>query len=135
MGRCELVYGFNDMKIYSFEKLNFWNDLKGFVKAIYSITEGFPDSEKFGLTNQMRRAAISISSNIAEGTSRVSLKDQAHFSQIAFSSLMEVLSQLIVANDLGYINNENYIKLRENIDSIARQINALRKSQLAKSNP
>ncbi|MBN2669184.1 MAG: four helix bundle protein [Bacteroidales bacterium] len=123
------------MKIYSFEKLNFWNDLKGFVKAIYSITEGFPDSEKFGLTNQMRRAAISISSNIAEGTSRVSLKDQAHFSQIAFSSLMEVLSQLIVANDLGYINNENYIKLRENIDSIARQINALRKSQLAKSNP
>ncbi len=78
----------------------------------------------------MRRAAISVSSNIAEGTSRSSYKDQAHFSQIAFSSLMELLSQLILAKDLKYINEFTYKETRELIEELSRQINALRKSQL-----
>ena len=74
--------------IYSFEKLHVWNDARKLVKEIYFITEQFSQSEKFSLTNQMRRASISIVSNIAEGTGRTSAKDQAYFFQIAYSSLI-----------------------------------------------
>ena len=118
------------MKEYSFEKLNFWNQIRNLIKSIYLIIKTFPDEERFGLSSQMRRAAISVSSNIAEGTSRSSYKDQAHFSQIAYSSLMELLSQLILAKDLNYINEFTYKETRELIEELSRQINALRKSQL-----
>lgn len=120
------------MKLFSFEKLNFWNQLRILVKTIYTVTKGYPEDEKYGLCSQMRRAVISISSNIAEGTSRASFKDQAHFSQIAFSSLMELLSQLIVSLDLEYINEEKYNEIRSLIEDLSRQINALRKSQLSR---
>ena len=120
------------MKRFSFEKLLFWDEIRVLVKDIYKITGSFPDDEKFGLISQMRRSSISISSNIAEGTSRVSPKDQAHFSQIAFSSMMELLSQTIVSVDLGYMAQEDQNKIREKIENLSRQINALRKSQLAR---
>ena len=118
------------MKQYSFEKLKFWNDIRFLVKLIYSLTKTFPEDERYGLISQMRRSAISISSNIAEGTSRTSLKDQAHFSQISYSSLMELLSQIILSVDLGFLKEEDYSQLRLQIESLSRQINALRKSQL-----
>ena len=121
------------MKQFSFEKLLFWDDIRILVKDIYKITSSFPDDEKFGLISQMRRSSISISSNIAEGTSRVSLKDQAHFSQIAYSSMMELLSQTIVSVDLAYMTIENQNEIREKIENLSRQINALRKSQLARA--
>jgi four helix bundle protein len=92
--------------MYSFEKLNTWIEARKLVKSIYAITEKFPAEEKFGLMLQIRRASISVVSNIAEGSARISPKDQAHFSQIAYSSLMEVLNQLIIANDLNFISNE-----------------------------
>lgn len=120
------------MKLYSFEKLHFWDQVRELVKTIYVVTKTYPDEEKYGLVTQMRRAVISISSNIAEGTSRASFKDQAHFSQIAFSSLMELLSQLIVSLDLGYIKEEKYNEIRLLIEDLSRQINALRKSQLSR---
>ena len=120
------------MKKFSFEKLLFWDEIRVLVKDIYKITSSFPDDEKFGLISQMRRSSISISSNIAEGTSRVSSKDQAHFSQIAYSSMMELLSQTIVSVDLGYMSIENQNNVREKIENLSRQINALRKSQLAR---
>lgn len=120
------------MKIYSFEKLNFWTQLRDLVKTIYTITRLYPEDEKYGLISQMRRAAISVSSNIAEGTSRISHKDQAHFSQIAYSSLMELLSQLILLFDLHYIDEKKYTEIRINIEKVSKQINALRKSQLNK---
>jgi len=120
------------MKRFSFEKLLFWDEIRVLVKDIYKITGSFPDDEKFGLISQMRRSSISISSNIAEGTSRVSSKDQAHFSQIAFSSMMELLSQTIVSVDLGYMSQVDQNKIREKIENLSRQINALRKSQLAR---
>ena len=121
------------MKQFSFEKLLFWDDIRILVKDIYKFTSSFPDDERFGLISQMRRSSISISSNIAEGTSRVSLKDQAHFSQIAYSSMMELLSQTIVSVDLAYMTIENQNEIREKIENLSRQINALRKSQLARA--
>ncbi len=118
------------MKIFSFEKLRFWDETRYLVKIIYKFTSSFPETERFGLVSQMRRSCISVSSNIAEGTSRSSYKDQAHFSQIAYSSLMELLSQVILSSDLEYLNKEQELQLRELIENLSRQINALRKSQL-----
>ncbi|AJR04089.1 four helix bundle protein [Siansivirga zeaxanthinifaciens] len=115
---------------FSFEKLNVWIDSKELVKSIYLITKEFPSEEKFGLTNQLRRASISISSNLAEGTSRISNKDQAHFSTMAFSSLMEVLNQIIISYELKLIDETNYKNIRTEIEKIANKLNALRKAQL-----
>lgn len=70
------------MHTFSFEKLTVWVDSKELVKMIYSITKQFPDEEKFGLISQLRRASISIASNLAEGTSRMTNKDKAHFTTI-----------------------------------------------------
>ena len=94
------------MKEFSFEKLRFWKDLRQLVKEKYTLTKSFPEDEKFGLVSQMRRAVVSVSSNIAEGSSRTSYKDQAHFSQIAYGSLMKLLSQTILSLDLEYIDNK-----------------------------
>lgn len=115
---------------FSFEKLNVWIDSKELVKSIYLITREFPSEEKFGLTNQLRRASISIASNLAEGTSRNSNKDQAHFSTMAFSSLMEVLNQVIIAKELEFIKEHDYNTIRTDIEKISNKLNALRKSQL-----
>ena len=114
---------------FSFERLEVWQLSRRFVSKIYRITKNFPDSEKFGLTNQIRRAAISISSNLAEGTSRLSTLDQARFSQISYSSLMEVANQLILANDLNYIDDKSLNEFREDINELGNKINALHKYQ------
>jgi len=118
------------MHLYSFEKLNVWQDSRKLVKEIYLLTEQFPKNELFSLTNQLRRATISISSNIAEGSSRTSNKDQAHFYQIAYSSLMESLNQIIISNDFEFIDNDSAIKFRNTVEKIANELNALRKSRL-----
>ena len=81
---------------YNFEKLEVWKNSIDFAKKIYEITECFPDVEKFGLVSQIRRAVVSISSNIAEGSAKQPLKDQARFTEMAFGSLMEVLNQIIL---------------------------------------
>lgn len=78
--------------IFSFEKLNVWIDLKELVKLIYLVTKYFPNEEKFELTNQLRRASISVASNLAEGTSQKTNKDKSHFTTLSFSSLMKVLN-------------------------------------------
>ena len=115
---------------FSFEKLNVWLDSKELVAEIYKVTQNFPDEEKFGLTNQLRRASISIASNLAEGTSRNTSKDKAHFTTLSFSSLMEVLNQLIISKELNYISESDYQNLRVQIEKISNKLNALRKSQL-----
>ena len=94
------------MKVYSFETLLCWQHAKQLALWVYKLTRLFPTDERYGLINQMRRAAISISSNIAEGTSRATKKDQAHFSTIAYSSTIELLNQLILCNELNFIKNE-----------------------------
>jgi len=115
------------MYTYSFEKLNVWQQSRLLTKEIYLLTNEFPSEEKFGLTSQMRRAVISVSSNIAEGSSRKTIKDQKHFYTIAFSSLIELLNQLILSMDLGLLNEEKYIELRSHIEHISNQLNKLRK--------
>ena len=118
------------MYTYSFEKLIVWQDSKELIILLYKITKKFPDDERFGLTSQIKRAAVSVSSNLAEGTSRTSSKDRAHFTTIAYSSLMEVLNQLIIAYELKFIDEKTYIQTREIIEKISNKLNSLRNSQL-----
>ena len=115
---------------FSFEKLHVWIDSKELIKLIYIITKDFPNEEKFGLTSQLRRASVSIASNLAEGTSRKTNKDKAHFTTLSFSSLMEVLNQIIIARELNLIDENNYQILRTDIEKISNKLNALRKAQL-----
>lgn len=122
------------MYVYSFEKLDVWIEAKNFAKQIYNLTSKFPESEKFGLTVQLRRAAISIASNIAEGSARNSNKDKAHFTTIAFGSAVEVLNQLIISCELDFITEAEYIELRTQIESITNKLNALRNYQFQKTN-
>lgn len=119
---------------FSFEKLEVWKNTINFSKLIYEVTLNFPDTEKFGLVSQIRRAVVSVSSNIAEGSAKKSLKEQAKFTEIAFGSLLEVLNQIIIAKELKYINNETYMFIRKNILQISRQLNALKNSQLRRNN-
>ena len=113
------------MHTFGFERLEVWNKSRILTKKIYQITQSFPDSEKFGLVNQMRRAVISICSNVAEGSSRRSKKDQAHFYNIAFSSLMETLNQLIISNDLDYLDSKILSEFRNDIQMISMMLNNL----------
>lgn len=118
--------------LYAFEKLKVWDEIRKLVKLIYLLTKIYPDDERFGLITQMRRAVISVGSNLVEGTGRTSSKDQAHFYQLSYSSLMEVLSQLIVSRDLNYIEEEKYLETRSQIESVSYLLNQLRKSTFSK---
>jgi four helix bundle protein len=117
------------MKVYSFEKLECWQQARKLAVWTYTITKNYPAEEKFGLVSQMRRAAISVASNIAEGTSRKTKKDQANFSTIAYSSTIELLNDLIISNDLGFIKEKIYFEGRELIEKQTLLIAGLRKSQ------
>lgn len=119
------------MKEYGFEKLEVWVASKALTVKIYKITSKFPKEEQFGLIGQLRRAALSIGSNIAEGSGRTSKKDFAHFLQIAYSSNLEVLQQLIIAQELKYISPNELESMRETIDLISMKLGALRKSLLS----
>jgi four helix bundle protein len=118
------------MYVFSFEKLEVWKEAILLSKDIYKVTSTFPDEEKFGLISQIRRSTNSISANLAEGTSRITNKDKAHFTTIAFSTTMEVLNHLIVSKELEFISEKDYLKLRERVYKISNMLNALRKSQL-----
>ena len=114
------------MNRYSYKNLNVYQDAKMFVVAVYKLLDSFPDTEKFALCNQIRRAAISVTSNIAEGVSRTSNKEKIHFLEIAYASMMEVDSQLDVSIDLGYITIEQYELINKQINNIGRQLSVLR---------
>jgi four helix bundle protein len=113
------------MYTFSFEKLEVWKKARLLTNKIYKLTQEFPDSEKFGIMGQLRRAVISICSNIAEGSSRKSKKDQGHFYNIAYSSLMETLNQLIISNDLDYLSTPILDELRNEIHTISLMLNNL----------
>jgi four helix bundle protein len=115
--------------IFSFEKLEVWQEARKFYGIAHQVIPEFPSQEKYVLSNQLQRAALSVSSNIAEGTSRITGPDQAHFSNIAFSSLMECLNYLILAKDLNYLTLQRYEEMRVMIEKISNQLNALRKFQ------
>ena len=119
---------------YAFEKLKVWKLSKEFVSDIYKLSGGFPKNEMFGLSSQIRRAAISVPSNLAEGSSRQSIKDQARFTVLSYSSALEVLNHIIIAKDLGYITQNEYFTLREKLEKITNMLNALSKAQKSKIN-
>jgi four helix bundle protein len=118
------------MYTFYFEKLEVWKDSRKFIKDIYKISEKFPSREKFGMISQLRTAAVSIASNIAEGSSRSTKKDQANFTTISYSSLMETLNLIILSLDFGYLEQMDYDHLRNQVEKIANKLNGLRNSQL-----
>lgn len=113
---------------FYFEKLEVWNNTRELIKDIYQTTSAFPKSEKFGITNQIRRASTSIAANIAEGMCRSTEKEKSRFITISFGSCIEVLNFLILSNDLGFLNDKDYEQLRAKAESISNQLNALNKT-------
>ena len=108
-----------------FKNLIVYQKSKELVKQVYALLKQFPDDERFALCGQMRRAAISVPSNIVEGMARLSTKDQSHFLNIAYGSLMELYAQLDIAHDLGYLSEKKFIKLETQIDEIDKMIVSL----------
>lgn len=112
--------------IYAFENLRVWKESVDFVKDLYVILAGFPEEENFNLASQMKRAAISISSNLAGGTTKASDREKERFYRMSYGSAIELLSQLILSKELGYVNEVDYQKIRNSIESMTNKINSLR---------
>jgi four helix bundle protein len=114
------------MTEFRFEKLTVWQRAIDFADRVYTATAVFPTDERFGLTNQMRRAAVSISSNIAEGSGRASDTDFARFVEIAHGSLMEVTSQAYLARRREYLDAPQLNELRQDAEELAMMLSGLR---------
>lgn len=114
-------------KITSFTDLYAWKEGHKLVLKIYETTEHFPQKEIFGLTSQMRRAAVSITSNIAEGFSRNTNKDKCQLYMIAQGSLTELQNQLLIARDIGYIKEEDFRGIAEQTVTVNKLINGLKR--------
>lgn len=114
------------MNEYSYQTLNVYKDAKALVVAVYQLLKKYPAEERYALCDQIRRAAISITSNIAEGMSRYSDKEKVHFLEIAYASMMEVESQLDISVDLEYISKEQFVTIADNINIVGKQLSALR---------
>lgn len=119
----------NHQPAFPHEKLEVWQLAKTLAK-VYGLTAHYPQEERFGLANQLRRAAVSVMSNLAEGTGRTSPRDQAHFSQLAFGSLLELDAQLQLSVDLKFIPASGYQGMRATMLSLIKMISALRSAQL-----
>jgi four helix bundle protein len=130
--QLQIPWAENLMQNYLFphEKLEAWQLAKELARKIYDLTSAFPSRERFGLVDQVRRAGVSVMSNLAEGSGRTSVRDQAHFSQIAYGSLLEVDAQLQLSSELGFLSEANYKQIRQAIHVLARKISALRSSQV-----
>ncbi len=118
--------------VYSFEKLNVWQEAKKLVVDVYQLLDAFPKFEKYALCDQIRRAVVSVPSNIAEGSGRKSLKEQIRFLEISYGSLMETFNQLLIAIDLTYITEESVEAIKPRIDAVAKMINGLSNAYSAK---
>lgn len=116
--------------MHRFKDLEVWKLSRKFCSDIYVITAIFPDVEKFGLTNQLRRASVSIPSNIAEGSSRSSNKDFSRFLEIALGSAYEVETQLLIAFDLGFLDIEQLGSLNTKLEIIIKMISKFRSTCL-----
>ena len=119
---------------YNLNNLSAYQESKHLVLNVYSLLRLFPSYEQYALCDQLRRAVISISSNIAEGMGRFSTKEQIHFIEIAFGSLMEVYAQLDVATELNYISREQFETINKQIHIVASLLSGLRNKRLA-TNP
>lgn len=116
--------------MHQFKELQIWKKSRLFCSKIYNVTATFPSEEKFGIINQLRRASVSIPSNIAEGSSRNSNKDFARFLEIAIGSAYEVETQLLISSDLGFINEENTTELISLLGEITKMTSRFRATLL-----
>ena len=117
--------------MFNFEKLDTWHEAIRFADLVYALTRAFPAEERFGLTNQMRRAAVSISSNLAEGCSRSSRADYARFVELATGSVFEVVSQATIGRHQGFLPDADYQQLYQAAETQSRMLSGLRKSLAA----
>ena len=122
------------MHTYNFEKLDVWEKSRKLVVKIYKLIKDFPIDEKYGMVSQMRRAAVSICSNIAEGSGRTTSKDQSRFYTNAYSSLLELLNQVLIAEELGWVNSNEVLAFRKMAEEVSNKINALRNAALKRLN-
>lgn len=118
----------------TFRNLNVYIKSKELVKQIYELLKKFPKEEQFALCDQLRRAIISVPSNIAEGLGRVSTKEQIHFLEITYGSLREVDCQLDIAKDLAYISDDELSDVEKQIEKVAALIAGMRKQRSASLN-
>jgi four helix bundle protein len=116
--------------MFNFEKLDVWHKSVDLAKLVYELTTAFPAAELYGLTSQMRRAVVSISSNIAEGASRNSVDDHARFLEIATGSLFELVSQSALALRMGLINADQHHSVYTAAEEQSRMLSGLRKAIL-----
>ena len=116
------------MGLLHYRQLIAWQKSMKLVASVYLLSEQFPKDERFGLTSQVRRAAISVPSNIAEGQGRESTREFIRHLSIAYGSLMEVETQILIAKDLGYVESERVLDLLRESDEIGRVVNGLVKS-------
>ena len=116
------------MEFFCYRNLVAYEKAREVVRRVYYVTRSFPKDEVFALSSQMRRAAVSITSNIAEGMTRYSIKDKVHFLEIAYGSLMEVMSQMEVAEDQKYITTAEFQNFEVLVADVARLISGLQKS-------
>ena len=121
--------------MFGFEKLEVWKKSIEYADAIYTVTRKFPDDERFGLRVQLQRAAVSISSNVAEGSSRISKKDFARFVELSYGSLMETISQLRIAQNQHFASIDKVSDLRERAVELARMLSGLKGTLLRKNQP
>ena len=112
-------------KIKSFTDIFAWKQSHKLVLMVYKLTKSFPESERFGLVDQMRRAAVSITSNIAEGFSRRGYREKLQFYYLSLGSLTELQNQLLISRDIGYINEENFSLLANQVISVLKLFNRL----------
>lgn len=112
--------------MFRFEKLDVWHKAIAFADLVYSVSRQFPDDERFGLTSQMRRASVSISSNIAEGSGRTSDKDFARFLEIAYSSVLETLSQAHIAQRQAFLKEADFRQLYVKSEELTRMLSGLK---------
>ncbi|MBR4560654.1 MAG: four helix bundle protein [Bacteroidales bacterium] len=113
------------MEIFGYRKLVAYQKAKEIVKKTYKLLKKFPAEERYAMCDQLRRASLSITSNIAEGVNRFSVKDKAHFIEIAYGSLMEVSFQFEIAEELEYISSEDRLSMDMLIEEDARLLSGL----------
>lgn len=116
------------MEVFGYRKLIAYQKAKEVVKRVYKLLKKFPAEERYAMCDQLRRASVSITSNIAEGINRYSVKDKSHFIEMAYGSLMEVSSQFEVAEELGYITVEDRLSMDLLVEEAARLLSGLQKS-------
>ena len=116
------------MEVFGYRRLIAYQKAKEVVKKSFKLLKRFPAEERYALSDQLRRSSVSITSNIAEGINRYSVKDKSHFIEIAYGSLMEVSSQFEIAEDLGYITSEDRLSMDQQIEEVARLLSGLQNS-------